>query len=253
METLFQAGQKREETSGPLHDEFLELAVHDLDAPLRKLVLLTERLEEKCIAISLPDDLQPYLSRISSCANDMRSLIDDLHSLTSINSQQTNFSTCSLDEIVQNAMQALLVPLNETKARVEVAPLPVIRGDKNLLTILFKNLLLNALKFAKKDTIPDIRVSTSALDEAENDALQLPGGKSYHRIEFADNGIGLKREDQHKIFMPFVTLHGKATFRGNGMGLAICQKIANLHDGWLYAVGDDQNGAVFHFIVPQTL
>src|SRR5262245_8170642 len=102
METTIEAEHKREEHPDVFYTEFLELAVHDLDAPLRKLILLTERLEEKYNSLLLPNELHPYLERISSCANDMRTLIDDLYTLSNINKEQTDFLPCELSEIVRD-------------------------------------------------------------------------------------------------------------------------------------------------------
>jgi signal transduction histidine kinase len=253
METAIHAVQKKDAGVEELiHDDFMDLAVHDLDAPLRKLILLTDRLGEKCNEMTLPDELQPYLSRISNCANDMRTLIDDLHQLTNIRLQNLNYELCNLEEVVQEALHEIQENVNEKKAIIEVANLPLLQGDRKLLTILFKNLVLNSIKFSQKESIPKIMIDAAIINANEKNILQLTPDRMYHKIVITDNGIGFKEEEARKIFRPFVSLQGKLT-AGNGMGLAICKKIALLHGGLLYAEGREGEGAIFTFIVPQTL
>ena len=213
--------------------------------------MLTDRLGEKCSEMLVPEELNPYLSRISSCANDMRTLIDDLQQLTNIRLQPTDPVLCNLEEVVQDALHEIQVNLQEKKAVVEVSNLPLLQGDKKLLTILFKNLVLNSIKFSNKEDIPRILIGASILSANDKNLLQLPNDRMYHKIEITDNGIGFKDAEARKIFRPFVTLHGKLT-AGNGMGLAICKKIALLHEGLLYAEGREGEGAKFTFIIPQS-
>ena len=118
MERLFHADQKREDLPELYYNEFLELAVHDLDAPLRKLILLTERLDEKCNMLLLPNELHPYLERISNCAQNMRSLIDDLYTLTNINKQPSDFEVCNLHDLMQDVLQQLKNTLDKKKKTV---------------------------------------------------------------------------------------------------------------------------------------
>ena len=251
METAIHKELRKDAGVELLQDDFLDLAVHDLDAPLRKLILLTDRLGEKCSELRVPEELNPYLSRISNCANDMRTLIDDLQQLTNIRLQPSSFTLCNLEEVVQEALHEIQESLKEKKAVVEVSNLPLLQGDKKLLTILIKNLVLNSIKFSHKEDIPRIMIGATILSATDKNTLKLPIERMYHRIVITDNGIGFKDAEAGKIFRPFVTLHGKLT-AGNGMGLAICKKIALLHEGLLYAEGREGEGATFTFIIPQS-
>ncbi|HEX7846769.1 MAG TPA: ATP-binding protein [Chitinophagaceae bacterium] len=251
METILHSVQKNNERAVLSTDEFLELAVHDLDAPLRKLMLLTERMEEKYKSLSLPDELSPYLQRISSCANDMRILIDDLHLLTAIKEETVEFTACKLDEIIQQVLKQLHVYIEDNAVSISLNPLPIVKGDKKLLELLFKNLVKNAIQFRSADDDPSITIRSFEISATEKDNLQLEPGKEYYRIEVIDNGVGFKNGDIQKIFSPFVSLHGKSKLRGSGMGLATCEKIVALHNGVISATGNEERGATFFIILPQ--
>lgn len=234
-----------------IHDEFLELAVHDLDSPVRKLFLLTDRLKERSSELEVPADLLPYIERVSNCAADIRSLIDDLHLLTGITHYGARFFPCDMNIMIQDVLQELSDLVKQKDAIIQVDPLPVPEGDKRLLSLLLKNLLRNALVFSRDNVPPLIEIRSSEIPAAEVNELQLLTGKIYYRVDITDNGVGIKKEDHEKIFDPFVKLYSKALFPGNGMGLAMCRKIMDVHHGVLFAAANGEEGSVFSFIIPQ--
>jgi light-regulated signal transduction histidine kinase (bacteriophytochrome) len=229
--------------------EFIDMAVHDLDAPLRKLTLLVEMLVDK---LSPDKDTQVYIERIGNCVGDMRSLIDDLSVLAKITSGKREYRSCNMDTVVQQSLQELSSFLKEREAVISTHSLPVIEGDAEQYGQLFKNLLENSIKFSKKNTIPEIQIRSSVLNPEEKGLFDLPVHRSYHKIEITDNGIGFKEDFSEKIFRPFVRLHGKSQFPGNGMGLAICKKIINMHHGIIFAEGRENEGARFILVLPET-
>ena len=126
------------------------------------------------------------------------------------------------------------------------------KGDAEQYCCLFKNLLENAIKFSKKDSVPNIQIRSSVVSPEEKDQFNLEGDRLYYKIEITDNGIGFKKDYTEKIFRPFVRLHGKSQFPGNGMGLAICKKIMNVHHGIIYAESLENEGARFTLVLPET-
>jgi signal transduction histidine kinase len=234
-------------------NEFLDLAAHDLDAPLRKLTLLIETMESK-LDSGNPDNVRPYMSRINKCLGDMRSLVDSLVTLSRVgngNTVQTNFG---LDEVVNEAAAELASQVKEKNVALRVGPnMPVIRGNRSEIRLLFRQLLSNAIIFNTGEKHPEIEINAEDLLPGEASALELPGNTNYIKIKILDNGIGILPSDTEKIFQPFVRLHGKSEFAGNGIGLAICRKIVENHEGILFAENNDGEGSRFILIIPQII
>jgi signal transduction histidine kinase len=153
---------------------------------------------------------------------------------------------------VQEALQELPAAIKEKQAVIATLTLPVIEGNRDQFRLLFKNLLENSIKFSKKDRAPQINIDSAILTAEEKRELDLDDNLPYYRIEIDDNGIGFKTENAQKIFHPFVRLHGKSQFPGNGIGLAICRKIMEIHHGIIYAEGRENEGSRFILILPES-
>ena len=229
--------------------DMVDLAVHDLDAPLRKLSLLVGMLTNKLPA---DKDLQSLIGRIIGCVGDMRSLIDDLSVLAKLDAVKPEWSSCNIDLIIKEALQDLPLTVKERQAIVTTLSLPVIEGDRRMLDLLFKNLLENSITFNKKDQAPKVHIDSNPLTTEEKLELDVNDDRLYHKIEISDNGLGFKNENAEKIFRPFVRLHGKSQFEGSGIGLAICRKIIDIHHGIIYAEGRENAGARFIIILPES-
>ena len=229
--------------------DFIDMAVHDLDAPLRKLGLLIGMLMEK---LSPDKDTQVYIERIENCVGDMRSLIDDLSVLAKVTSGKREYTSFKLEKIIEQSLRELPLSAKEKGTVINMDSLPVIEGDAEQYCCLFKNLLENSIKFSKKDSVPNIQIRSSVVSPEEKDQFNLEGDRLYYKIEITDNGIGFKKDYTEKIFRPFVRLHGKSQFPGNGMGLAICKKIMNIHHGIIYAESLENEGARFTLVLPET-
>jgi signal transduction histidine kinase len=117
---------------------------------------------------------------------------------------------------------------------------------------LFKNLIENAAKFRKREGKAAINIRSEELAKDEQSHLKLPAGERYYKITVEDNGIGFDQQWAQKIFEPFVRLHGKSEFPGNGLGLAISKRIAENHKGIIYAESQKDIGSRFIVILPQT-
>lgn len=234
-------------------NELVDLAAHDLDAPLRKLSLLIENLEGK-YEKGGTEEVKPYVKRINKCLADMRSLVDSMATLSRVGNGAKEVSSFGLEEVINEAVWELGSKIREKRAVVNIATgLPVISGKRDELRLLFRQLLDNAILFSRQDESPIVDINSEILREEEKEVLNLDAGINYIKIRITDNGIGILPPDAEKIFLPFVRLHGKSEFAGNGIGLAICKKIVDNHGGILFAEKREEQGAGFILIIPQTI
>jgi len=229
-------------------DQFIDIASHDLKAPMRKLRTFSERLVEK--SEGLNKEAIVYVERIEKTAVAMQSLVDGLTALSNIGTE-FDFDSCDLNDTVREVLIDFSDLIKKEQARIDVENLPTIDADKGLIKEVFKNLLDNALKFQTKEKIAEIKVSGKELAEKEKLKFNLPVNKVYFQINFADNGIGFNQENAEEILKPFVRLNGKSSYAGNGFGLAICKKIIDMHSGIFLATGKENDGSVFLLILPQ--
>lgn len=229
------------------HNEFILIASHDLQAPLRKLSTFVERLNNKFS--DLPEESKIYSERIQSAVKGMRSLIDGLGSLSEVTVAAESFQKCDLGEVLKTVLTDMQPGDNVT---ITFSTLPVIEGNCTQLKHLFQNVLDNAVKFQKKDSPLQIIISSEEIKEEDKRSFDLSADKIYYKIEIADNGIGFEDEYSEKIFQPFQRLHGRSEYEGDGLGLAICKKIMEKHNGTIYAKGNKGSGSQFILILPET-
>src|SRR5690606_15872168 len=141
--------------------------------------------------------------------------------------------------------------IEETSTTFKIKSLPVIDAVSSEMRQLFNNLIGNALKFRRKDVAPIVTISCKRLTHKEKSACFLPFDQVFYQIDVEDNGIGFEPEYGEKIFEIFQQLHGKAEYSGTGIGLAICKKIIDNHEGVIYATSEPGTGSVFSVILPE--
>lgn len=217
--------------------DFAFVASHDLQEPLRKIRVFSERLVSRH-ADALGQDVADQLQRIDRAAQRMQSLIDALLDYTRITARREPFAAVSLGAVCAGVVDDLEAAIEAAGARVEIGPLPTLEGDASQLRQLFQNLLSNALKFRHPDRRPHVRVSAS------------PDGTQRWRIQVEDNGIGFEDKYAQKIFSPFQRLHTRDEYEGTGIGLAIVQRIVERHAGEVEATGRPGQGACFVLVLP---
>ena len=143
-----------------------------------------------------------------------------------------------MGDVAREALLYLELQITKTQARIEIGDLPTVPGDKFQLRQLFQNLISNAIKFSKADTVPRIGIES-----------RLPGdGRA--EILVKDNGIGFDEKYTDRIFKPFERLHSRSDYEGSGMGLAICQKIVLRHKGMITAKSAPGAGTTFIVTLP---
>lgn len=228
---------------------FNHVASHDLQEPLRKIqtfisqIMLKdqERLSEKGVG---------YFAKIQSSANRMQKLIDDLLTFSRTNKADQQRETVDLNAILDLVRRELAQTIEEKNAVITIDPLPTLEGISFQFQQLFTNLIGNALKYSKADTPPMIRVHCEVVTMDDDTSLNAPADKAFYHITVADNGIGFEPQYARQIFELFQRLHGKMEYTGTGIGLTICKKIVENHNGFIEAQGEPGKGSVFSVFLP---
>lgn len=223
--------------------DFAYVASHDLQEPLRKVQAFSDRLKTK-YADKLEGDGLDYLERMRSAANRMQLLIQDLLTFSRVSTKAQPFVPVDLETITREVLSDLEVKIEETGAIIEFLDLPVIDADPMQMRQLLQNLIGNALKFRQKDTTPFIGIHAIRVAPNGN------GGSGYCQLFVKDNGIGFDEKYSDKIFAVFQRLHGRVEYEGSGVGLAICRKIAERHDGTITAQSAPGRGSTFIVTLP---
>lgn len=231
-------------------EEFAYVASHDLQEPLRKIMTFSERLTTKYGDV-LQDEGKLYVNRMQAATNNMRLLIDNLLDFSRVARTGEAFESTNLNEVLQKTLSDLEVSIEETQAVITSDTLPVIEAQALQIKQLFTNVISNAIKFRQKDIPPQITIQCSQLTNREADALLLEKDSRYFKIEVKDNGIGFEPEYAQRIFQIFQRLHGKSEYPGSGIGLAICKKIVDYHNGVIHAQGQLNQGASIIIVLPE--
>ena len=231
------------EESNRYLEEFVFVASHDLQEPLRKIQTFGQFLRDEFHA-KLGDEGNDYVERIRNAAKRMQSLILDLLVLARVNVKADTFRLIDLSQIVHEILLDLEIQIQENKGKVEIGSLPMIEADATQMRQLFQNLIGNALKYHKPGNSPMIKVT------AEVEGPDRAAKEGYCQINVEDNGIGFDNEYKNKIFEIFERLNNSGTTKGSGIGLAICKRIVERHGGGIRAEGNPGTGSVFTIKLP---
>jgi len=232
-------------------EQFAYVASHDLQEPLRKISTFSDRLQVK-YRDQLPADAAQLIDRMVVAVARMRVLINDLLIFSRAGRiAPESITEVDINMLLQNVLSDLEVGLQEKNAVVHAAPLPVIEGNVTNFQQLFQNLLTNAIKFASPDRQLEINITYQILKGKElSVAKENRWDEEFCRISIEDNGIGFDQAYAERIFLIFQRLHGVSEYSGTGIGLAICKKIVDSHQGYIMAYGYPLKGAAFVIILP---
>ncbi len=229
--------------------EFVYVASHDLQEPLRKISTFTERLKNR-FEDSLSEEGNMYVNRIMNSSKNMQTLLEDLLHFSRLSSTDKEFEEVSLQECMNSVLNDLEIKLEETGAKVHCDPLPSVKGYPSQIKQLFVNLLGNAIKFRQEHVAPVITIRCEEVNHEKHSELPLNKNGRYVKLVFTDNGIGFEQEFSERIFMIFQRLNGKSEYAGSGIGLSICKKIVDNHHGFIYASSEPGKGATFTVLLP---
>lgn len=242
-ETVDQQADELRRSNAEL-EQFAYVASHDLQEPLRKVASFCQLLEKR-YSDKLDERGLEYIGFAVDGAKRMQVLINDLLTFSRVGRLNATHTEVSLDEALDSALRNLATAVGESGAEIERPdePLPQIDGDPTLMTMLWQNLIGNAVKFRREGVVPriviDCRPGTGEL--AENWVFSV-----------SDNGIGIGEEFVDKVFVIFQRLHGRDAFTGTGIGLALCKKIVEHHGGSIWIDTSYSPGTRFVFTLPET-
>ena len=214
--------------------QFAYVASHDLQEPLRMVAsftqLLAKRYNEK-----LDDDAREFINYAVDGATRMQTLISDLLNYSRVGTQGKPLVPTDCDALLKRVVESIQFNIEETGAKIESDPMPMVMADSQQLGQLFQNLITNAIKFHGEEA-PHVWISAER------------NGNDW-KISVRDNGIGISQEHSDRIFIIFQRLHTKTEYPGTGIGLAICKKIVERHGGRIWVEPSAGKGSTFCFTI----
>ncbi len=229
--------------------QYAYVASHDLQEPLRKIQVYISMLSrDKMISRGSLD----LVSRVHASSERMRLLILDLLDFSRLQKSGVVYQSVNLNNVVKDILHDFELLSHEKNATFRLGELPIVEAVDLQMNQLFCNLISNSLKFTRQGVPPVISISAHVLTaEQVQDYIRTPvPSATYHKISVQDNGIGFEKQYSDHIFEIFKRLHGRETFPGSGIGLALCRKITTNHGGALYAESTPGKGTIFCLILP---
>jgi light-regulated signal transduction histidine kinase (bacteriophytochrome) len=230
-------------------DRFAFMASHDLQEPLRKIRMFSDRLSLKYKEV-LDDDGRTNITRIQKAAERMQTLITDILTFSKVAVDKPTFIESDLNALVGEILSEMNEELREKNANVQVDRLPMLSVNPSLMKPLFHNLIGNALKYSRKEINPVIRITSDQTTHNNGRTTKDISTNKYCRIFIEDNGIGFDQKYAEEIFGMFKRLHHNTEFEGTGIGLALCKKIVEQHKGFISARSKVNEGSTFIVSLP---
>lgn len=229
---------------------FSYVASHDLQEPLRKIQGFSKRIIDQESG-NLTETAKNYFSRINAAAQRMQNLIESLLSFSRTNLSETVFEKTDLNQTLTEVQTVLNEVITKQQAVIECSTLPILNAVPVQMHQLFLNLISNSIKYSKPDVPPHIKITAEKVTINEIAGRVKQNGE-FWKFTISDNGIGFEQQYENKIFELFQRLHGKTEFEGTGIGLAICKKIVQTHNGTISAIGQPGIGSSFTFFLSDT-
>jgi signal transduction histidine kinase len=215
-------------------EQFAYVASHDLQEPLRTTSSFVELLRKQYYD-KLDAHANRYIDYILQASDRMKTLIKDLLDYSRLG-REKKLEEADCNALLSEVLADLDKVIKENGAHITAEPLPVIKAFKTEIKLVFQNLISNSIKFRKQNEPPVIHIS----------AHHQPGAWQF---SFADNGIGIGKQHQERIFIIFQRLHNRTDYEGSGIGLAHCKKVVELHGGKIWVDSEPGKGSTFHFTI----
>jgi len=216
-------------------EQFVYVASHDLQEPLRTTSGFIELIQQQYHG-KLDEKADKYLVFISEATTRMKVLIKDLLDFSRIGTK-AELKEIDCNIMLTNMLADIMAAIQEAKADIKFTELPVINGYPTEIKLLFQNLVINAIKFRRKDVTPQINISAQKKE-------------GYWEFAVSDNGIGIEKNSSERIFDIFQRLHTRKEYEGSGIGLSHCKKIVELHGGKIRVESIPGVGSIFYFTLP---
>lgn len=224
-------------------EQFAYIASHDLQEPLRKIMIMLSRAGEH---LSEDEKKKYYFDRITLAAGRLSNLITDVLNYSRIENKEQYFAEVDLNEVISEVLNDLSLVIEEKNAVINVSLMPKVLGLDTQLRQLFYNLINNALKFNAGQ--PIVKVSFGDVPADDNLVTAV---ENYEVISIADNGIGMDNKYSDRIFDMFQRLHERDQYGGNGIGLALCRRIIENHNGMINFSSKPGEGTIFWIYLPK--
>jgi light-regulated signal transduction histidine kinase (bacteriophytochrome) len=247
MENIHQLELTNEEL-----ERFAYVASHDLQEPLRKIMIFSDRLVSKYQDV-LSGEGMDYIARIMHSSGRMQMLIKNILLYSRASGNKEPFETADLNELFSQILADLEILVEEKQARIVVGRLPTLPVISSQFRQLVQNLLINALKFSKDNTPPEIHIHAEQVTKEQTAHFNagLQEVESYN-IYIQDNGIGFEQKYANEIFTLFKRLNSYSEYEGTGIGLSICKKIVEKHNGTIAVESELGKGSTFTISLPAT-
>lgn len=217
-------------------EQFAYVASHDLQEPLRMVAGYVQLLEKRYKG-RLDQKADMFIRFAVDGVERMQKLIEGLLAYSRVSRHGAKLGAVDANKVFSQAVSNLSASIRECSAAVTRDELPTVLGDETQLIQLFQNLIGNAVKYRKPETLPQVHISA-----------QREG--NYHVFSVSDNGIGIQPEYYDRIFQIFQRLHTQGEYAGAGIGLAVCKRIVERHQGRIWIKSDPGQGSTFFFTVP---
>lgn len=228
-------------------DRFAYMASHDLQEPLRKIRIFSERIGMKYSG-ELDNEGKSYIDKMQSACERMQNLINDILAFSKFNVEKEVMVFSDINSIIEEVLVDMEIEIQEKNAKVEVERIPKLNVHPRLIKPLFQNLISNSLKYSRKEIAPVVKISAK-LDEPLKTPDPNQVGK-FCRINVEDNGVGFEQEYAEQVFTMFKRLHVGSEYEGTGIGLAICKKIVEQHKGFISVKSAVNEGSTFIISLP---
>ncbi len=230
-ERLEREAEELERSNADL-EQFAYVASHDLQEPLRMVSSFCKLLKQR-YGDQLDQDANEFMDFAVDGALRMQKLINDLLAYSRVGRGRLSLRPTPIADVIQRATANLSTAIEDADARIHWGEMPELEVDPDRLVLLFQNLIGNALKF-RGDKPPEVHIEAEPED----------GGWLF-RVR--DNGIGIPEEFRERVFGMFQRLHGREEYPGTGIGLALCRRIVERHDGRIWVASESEKGTTFCF------
>ena len=216
-------------------EQFAYVSSHDLKEPLRMISTFLQLLKSR-YGEDLDIEANEFIDYAVDGAKRMEIMINDLLEYSRVTSQERKFEYLQSDKILETVLINIKSLIDDNNVVITHDPLPLIYANHHQMVQLFQNLIVNAIKYGRKDN-PKIHISAENVDDE-------------YLFSVRDNGIGIDPKFLDKIFTIFQRLHTREEYEGTGIGLAISKKIVQKHRGKIWAESEPGEGSIFYFTIP---
>jgi PAS domain S-box-containing protein len=234
--------QKNDELSRKNRDleSFNFIASHDLQEPLRKIQLYSNRIISEGVD-EIPESLLRHFQKIAQASNRMQKMIEDFLTFYHSLGKPAEEDDVDISKLVHEAVLLLKPMIDSKRGTIEVGHLPVISVKRSQILQVIKHLISNAIKFSKTEVQPAVKIYSSSINK---------GNQQFAVISITDNGIGFDQKYADRIFELFQRLHSTDEYTGTGIGLSLCKKIIEDHNGWITVASEEGVGSTFNIHLP---